>query len=173
MGTSSTCAENLVLIGFMGAGKSTVGRLLARKTGRPFLDTDALIESTVGMPVPEIFESRGEAFFREKERETARWIAECVRGCILSTGGGFPESAEDPKRLGIVVYLKLEWEAVLRRVGEEERSRRPLFRDLETAKKLYETRRALYEKMAQIVVDADRPPKAVAEAVLAAVKNEK
>ena len=157
----------------MGAGKSTTGRLLARRTARPFLDTDVLIESTVGMPVAEIFERKGEAFFRREERKTARWIAECVRGCVLSTGGGFLESAEHPENLGILIYLKMEWEAVLRRVDEEERSRRPLFCDLDAAKKLYETRRALYEKRAQIVVDADRPPEAVAEAVLAAVKSEK
>ena len=171
MGTSSTCAENLVLIGFMGTGKSTVGRLLAQKTGRPFLDTDALIESTVGMSVSEIFERKGEPFFRQKERETARWVAECVRGCVLSTGGGFSESVEHPERLGIVVCLKLEWNAVLRRISKKERSRRPLFRDLEAAKKLYETRRALYEKMARIVVDADRPPEAVAEVVLASLSE--
>ncbi|WP_457595245.1 shikimate kinase [Hydrogenimonas sp.] len=163
---SSGCPENIVLIGFMGSGKSTVGRLLARRSGRYFLDADTLIESQQGRPIPDIFASEGEAFFRQLERESAEWMARCVRGTVVSTGGGMPLVVERLREIGRVVYLKLPFESIVSRVTSKERRQRPLFRDLDTARELYDARRSVYEAQAQIVVEAEGPPERIVSEIL-------
>jgi len=160
------CAENLVLIGFMGAGKSTVGRLLAKETGRYFLDADALIESAQGRPIPSIFKENGETFFRSLEKESAEWLARCVRGSVISTGGGMPAVVERLHAMGRVIYLQLPFEEIVARLGPEERAKRPLFQNPDKARALYETRCALYERQADIILDARMSPHAIVEAVL-------
>ncbi|WP_353661725.1 shikimate kinase [Hydrogenimonas sp. SS33] len=166
MATSSDCADNIVLIGFMGAGKSTVGRLLARQSGRHFLDVDTLIAAACGMPVAEIFEKEGEAAFRRMERQSAQWLAKCVRGSVVSTGGGMPLAVDTLRKIGTVVYLKLPFASVMKRIDARERARRPLFKDPENAEMLFKEREERYESQADIVVDADRPPEAVAEEIM-------
>ncbi|WP_457598029.1 shikimate kinase [Hydrogenimonas sp.] len=163
---SSGCPENIVLIGFMGSGKSTVGRLLARRSGRYFLDADTLIESQQGRPIPDIFASEGEAFFRQLERESAEWMARCVRGTVVSTGGGMPLVVERLREIGRVVYLKLPFESIVSRVTSKERRQRPLFGDLDTARELYDARRSVYEAQAQIVVEAEGPPERIVSEIL-------
>ena len=167
MGTFSNCADNLVLIGFMGAGKSTVGRELARRTDHYFLDADTLIETAQGREIPEIFATRGEAHFRELERRSARWLAECVRGSIISTGGGMPTVVDRLHEIGTVIYLKLPFETIAQRLQGAEKERRPLFEDLCRARRLFEARAPLYERQADLIVDADRPVKEVVEEILA------
>ncbi|WP_300363009.1 shikimate kinase [Hydrogenimonas sp.] len=171
MATSSGCADNIVLIGFMGAGKSTVGRALAKRTGRYFLDADALIETAQGKAIPSIFHDKGEAYFRELERESAKWLAECVRGSIVSTGGGMPTVVERLRDIGTVVYLKLPFEKILGRITPQERERRPLFHDPAHAERLFRAREPVYEKQAQIVVDADRDVETIVEEILSSVEN--
>jgi len=160
------CSENIVLIGFMGSGKSSVGRLLSKKSGRYFLDADALIESVQGRVISSIFENYGEEYFRELEIESARWMAECVKGSIISTGGGMPLVVERLHDIGKVVYLKLPFEKILDRISAEERTKRPLFQDIEKAKNLFKLREEIYEEQAQITVNADRPLEAVVDEIL-------
>ncbi len=166
MDTLSRCPENIVLIGFMGSGKSTVGRLLARKSGRYFLDADALIESQQGRPIPEIFTKEGEAFFRKLESESAEWMAKCVRGTVISTGGGMPLVVERLQDIGTVVYLKLPFEKILERIPPGERNGRPLFGDIERAERLYTEREKVYEARAHLTVDASASAEEVVETVL-------
>ncbi len=166
MATPSKCADNLVLIGFMGAGKSTVGRKLAKRTGRYFLDADALIESAQGKEIRSIFDERGEAYFRELERESARWLAECVRGSIVSTGGGMPMVVQRLRDIGTVIYLKLPFAKILQRISPQEREKRPLFHDLSKTETLFAEREAIYAEQADITVDADRPPEIVVDEIL-------
>jgi len=160
------CSENIVLIGFMGSGKSSVGRHLAKRSGRYFLDADALIESAQAKAIPAIFKEHGEEYFRELEKESARWMAECVKGSIISTGGGMPLVVDRLHDIGKVVYLKLPFEKILERISPEERDRRPLFQDIEKAKKLFELRQKIYEEQAQITVNADRPIKTIVDEIL-------
>jgi len=160
------CSENIVLIGFMGSGKSSAGRLLSKKSGRYFLDADALIESVQGRAISSIFENYGEEYFRELEIESARWMAECVKGSIISTGGGMPLVVERLHDIGKVVYLKLPFEKILDRISAEERTKRPLFQDIEKAKNLFKLREEIYEEQAQITVNADRPLEAVVDEIL-------
>ena len=80
-------ADNVILVGFMGAGKSSVGRLLARRLGRCFVETDDMITAREGRSIPTIFAERGEAYFRSLEEETVRLLA-LKSGDVIATGGG-------------------------------------------------------------------------------------
>ena len=166
MATDCNCAENIVLIGFMGAGKTTVGRLLAQKSDRFFIDADALIESWAKRRVDEIFKTEGENAFREMERRCAEWLATCVRGSVISTGGGMATVTDRLTHIGRIVYLELSWEEILRRITPLELQKRPLFSDPKEAKRRFEERRTLYEAQADLTVDASRPPEEVAEAII-------
>src|SRR5437762_13027639 len=97
--------ENIVLVGFMGSGKSTVGRMLARQLRFRFLDTDKLVEERAGMSIPEVFEKHGEAQFRECETSVLESLRD-VRQHILATGGGIvtaPGNIPLLRLLGLVV----------------------------------------------------------------------
>jgi len=109
--------RGVFLVGFMGAGKSTVGRLLARRLGLCFLETDAMITAREGKPVAEIFAVLGEAHFRQREAEVLDEL-EAKRGHVVATGGGFPcrPGVMDRLRgLGTVVWLAAHFDAVYER----------------------------------------------------------
>ena len=120
--------KNLVLTGFMGAGKSTVGRRLAEKLKLRYVDTDAEIERRAKMSIPEIFEKHGEAYFRELERRVVEEVSE-LEGCVIVTGGGVVLNRENILNLrkkGIIVYLHAEPEVVYERLRGD--ASRPLLR---------------------------------------------
>jgi shikimate kinase / 3-dehydroquinate synthase len=157
----------IVLVGFMGAGKSTVGPRVARKMGLPFLDTDALIEGRAGSSVSDIFRERGEPAFRELEREV---VLETLSGpeAVVALGGG---ALSDPRVAQAlegkqVVYLDVSYPEARRRVGEG-RSR-PMWHQ-EEARALYERRRDSYERLSQLRVTTDhRTPEQVAASIAVA-----
>ncbi|MBI2996531.1 MAG: shikimate kinase [Candidatus Melainabacteria bacterium] len=91
-------AKNIVLIGLMGSGKSAVGRTIARKLGRRFIDTDRLIERKTGKTIPEIFEKEGENTFRKLEKEIIKKVSQYV-GIVIATGGGAIQDIESFKYL--------------------------------------------------------------------------
>ena len=118
--------KHLVLVGFMGSGKTTVGRKAARRLGLPFVDTDVLIEERAGQPIPEIFAERGEAAFRDLETGA---LEEAVSGSpsVISTGGGAllrPQNVDILRRNGILIHLEVDAPTVLLRTGN--RKSRPL-----------------------------------------------
>ena len=118
--------RNLILCGFMGCGKTTVGRRLARLTGRRFVDMDAVIEEEAG--VKEIFDRYGEADFRRREREACAALA-AAEGLVIAAGGGaltFPENAAALAATGVIVLLEVSPETVLRRLEGDDS--RPLLR---------------------------------------------
>lgn len=153
----------------MGAGKTTVGRLLARRLGWEFLDTDEWIEREAGMTVAEIFESRGEPEFRRMERAVAERLAG-LSGKVIATGGGFVVAAENlaaAERAGAVVLLEATPESVLDRVGA--RGDRPLLRGADPRARvaeLLEKRRAAYDAVPLKVDTTGRPPEEVADMIL-------
>ncbi len=162
--TVSSLAEkqrNLVLVGMPGSGKSTLGRLMAAKTGRRFIDADAEIEKTAGMSIPSIFAQEGEDGFRKRETEVLRkWGMEA--GLILATGGGCVTREENTPLLrqnGTVFWIKREIQAL-------PREGRPLSKGADLAA-MYEARKPLYEKIADITVENRGEPRAVAERMLA------
>ena len=147
-------ADNVVLVGFMGAGKSSVGRILAKRLGRCFVETDEMITATEGRPIPEIFVERGEAHFRALEDEAVRLLA-LKRGDVIATGGGLPCRDGLPEALraiGTVVWLSGEFAALYERAlrGGD----RPMLhgRTREQAEALYESRKPFYAK-ADVTVD--------------------
>lgn len=120
--------ENIILVGFMGAGKSVVGKALSARLGYPMVDTDLIIEQRAGMPIPEIFRRYGEAYFRNLEEEVVAEVA-AKRGQIIATGGGVLLREANRSRLrasGILVYLKAHPLAIIERLRGAGLLARPL-----------------------------------------------
>ena len=143
---------NTVLIGMMGAGKSTVGRLLAARTGRPFSDTDELVEAAVGCSISELWQRRGEDAFRSLEAQAVAEVAS-ADGQVVAVGGGAvlrPDNVAALRATGRLVYLRARPETLRARVGQA--GGRPLAARLET---LAAEREATYLSAADLVVDTD------------------
>ena len=157
MGVTDAADEarrSVILVGFMGAGKSTIGRMVARRLSLCFVETDAMITAHEGKSIPEIFAEHGEAHFRRLEAEVLDLLAE-KRGHVIATGGGFPcrpGAMERLRELGTVVWLASGFETTYERasrVGE-----RPMLtaRSREEAAALYEARQDYYRR-AHLSVD--------------------
>jgi shikimate kinase/3-dehydroquinate synthase len=152
--------QNVFLVGLMGAGKTTIGRLLARKLGMRFVDSDHEIEERTGATIPWIFEIEGEASFRRREAEVIRDLSG-QQGIVLATGGGAildPESRALLQERGNVVYLRASITSILARTGHDKN--RPLLQTPDPRRKLEELlgqREPLYLEMARLVVDTGRP----------------
>jgi shikimate kinase len=162
----------VVLVGPPGAGKTTVGRLLAERLGTAYRDTDADIEATAGKPIPEIFLDEGEPHFRDLERAAVR-AAVAGHGGVLSLGGGAIMDAGTRALLaGLpVVFLDVGLHDAVRRVGLD--APRPLLavNPRQRWRELMEQRRPLYTEVAHAVVGTDdRTPEDVADAVLDALQ---
>jgi len=152
---------NLYLVGLMGSGKTTVGRQLAKRLERPFLDTDHEIEARTGVSVPTIFEIEGEAGFRRREAELVKELTE-QQGIVMATGGGAVLNAESRKFLqqrGWTVYLNAQPQLLWERTRHDRN--RPLLQvenPLERLTQLYAERDPLYREIAHFIVDCNRAP---------------
>lgn len=144
---------NIILTGFMGSGKSTVGRMLAKELNSYFLDTDLLIENFENKTIKEIFEKEGEDAFREMEKRCFEWIKNSVKNTIISVGGGFPVYIPEIKEAGRVIYLKVDFEDILKRMDNKEIKKRPLFKDIKKAKELFDKRDKIYTNLADFVIE--------------------
>lgn len=147
---------NIFLVGLMGAGKTSMGKLLSRRLGKTFYDSDYEIERATGVKVAVIFEIEGEAGFRSREAKT---LAELVRrkDIVLATGGGAVISADNRKLLagnGVVVYLRAAAADLWRRTRHDKN--RPLLKaadPLARLQQLYDERDPFYREVADIIVD--------------------
>jgi shikimate kinase len=153
-------SRSVVLVGLMGAGKSTVGRRLAQKLGLPFMDADHEIEAAAGMTIPDIFAIFGEAYFRDGERRViARLLQEGPM--VLATGGGAfmcPETRSNIAAAGVSVWLKADLEVLMRRVRK--RTNRPLLQNADpegTMRRLIEVRHPVYA-LADVTVESHEIP---------------
>jgi len=151
--------RNIVLVGFMGTGKTTVGQLLAKQTGMPLVDMDTLIEERTGKTINDIFAEDGETHFRTLEREMVKELA-TREGQVISTGGGIvlnPDNIADFEKTGLVVCLLANAETVLDRVRHD--ASRPLLAGDKATKitELLETRKPLYEAVAHKIDTNGRP----------------
>lgn len=151
--------ENIILIGFMGSGKTTVGLRLSYKMRMPVEDTDKLIERREGRSISEIFEREGEARFRELETGLLRDLGDRKQKCIFSVGGGTPVRRENQvllKQLGKVVYLRVKPETVYERLkGDVSRPLLQCDNPLTRIRELMEARKDAYESCADLVLDTD------------------
>ncbi len=149
--------NNIFVIGFMGAGKTTAGRLLAKKLNLKFCDLDETVEKELGMTINEIFSRHGEDFFRDEESKMLRSVAQRERQ-VVSTGGGVvlrEENWEAMRGAGIVVYLRASAEVLYNRV--KNKTMRPLLQvenPFENVQELLSRRILLYEK-ADLIVDTE------------------
>ena len=147
--------NNIVLCGFMGCGKTVVGKELAKIMGRKFIDTDELIEKEQGIAIKAIFAARGEDYFRELEYEACKKVSE-MKNCVISTGGGaltFERNAAALKEGGKIVFLDASFDVICERIGNS--NNRPLFEDREKARQLYDERKTKYLAAADYVIDGD------------------
>jgi shikimate kinase len=168
--------DNVILVGFMGAGKSSVGRLLARRLGRCFVETDDMIVAQEGRSIPEIFATRGEAHFRAAEMEAVRLLA-LKRGDVIATGGGLPcrEGVPDALRaLGTLVWLAGDFATLYER-ARGAKDERPMLasRSRADVEALYRAREPYY-RQADITVDTSAlGPDVVAARVALALAERK
>ncbi len=158
---------NVIFVGFMGCGKTTVARMLAMKRGMRFVDTDKLIVKKERLSVKEIFEKKGESYFRELEREIIDEYIKFCDNCSVATGGGMPCFFDNMKRLksiGWVVFLNAPFEVILHRITVN--GQRPLFNDIDQAKRLYDSRIECYKKAHfTITMTANKEKESVVELV--------
>lgn len=154
---------NLILIGFMGTGKTSLGKLLANRLGRGFVDLDQKIEREAGMSIPKIFELHGEKYFRELEKKAVREVSG-RKNLVIATGGGTVKDAENVRLLknsGVIICLTTDPEEIFRRT--ERRGERPVLdgggeERLATIKKLLAEREIFYSQADYTIDTTDWSP---------------
>ena len=159
-GRTGGCAmKNVILIGFMGAGKTTVGERYAKKHGLPMVDTDWLIEERAGMTISEIFAQKGEDEFRRTETAVLQTLLSDTQEKVISVGGGLPLREENRrllKQLGTVIYLEVNPDTVLKRLKGD--TTRPLLQGGDVTRRVEEliaARGPIYREAAGLIVDVN------------------
>jgi len=152
--------KNVILIGFMGVGKGSVAREVAKNSAYMTIDTDDLIESMENKKIKNIFEDEGEKYFRSLEKKVAFWLESSVKNTLISTGGGFYKQ-KNIKKIGTIVFLDSPFDAIIKRIKKHPNAvnklkKRPLLQDLKKAKELYDLRRPEYLKLSDIVIDVTK-----------------
>jgi len=168
--------RRVYLIGFMGAGKSTVGARLARRLGWPFVELDREIEKEAGRSIPEIFRAEDEEGFRDREHRVLRRVGRGDAPCVVACGGGVPLYERNRRILretGIPIHLEVSPDTVLRRLGED--ASRPLLPSGEgrekRLKRLWHQRQDAYNGFERSVSTEGCSPDEVVEKVLARLRE--
>ena len=165
-------ARSIVLVGMMGAGKSSIGRRLAGELGIVFVDADAEIEKAAGMSIPEMFDFKGEEYFRSGEARVIARLLDCGPQ-VLATGGGAFMNAQTRglvRDKGVSIWLKADIEVLLRRV--KRRNDRPLLRDSDPAEaltQLLEQRDPVYAEADLIIQSRDVPHETIMTEIITAL----
>lgn len=152
--------KHIILIGFMGAGKTTIGRRLSYLAKKPFLDMDQYIEKQEGREIKEIFATEGECVFRAIETKSLEKIKLERAKYVISTGGGMPIQEKNQKLLkemGTIIYLRIQAETVCERIKQD--SKRPLLQVENPRQKIAEmlkVRNPIYEELADYIIDVDQ-----------------
>lgn len=173
---ASISPVRLYLSGFMGAGKSTVGKTLADRLGWPFEDLDDVIEREEGRTIPEIFENRGEAAFRTLETKHLENASDREPPLVLAVGGGAPVQARNRaimEETGVEVFLDVPFPVAFRRIRESDH--RPLVPDGPDAEQqlrdLWESRRDRYREAEWVIECEDEDPPTIARKIEIKLKN--
>ena len=135
---------NIILSGFMGCGKTTIGRIIARKLSLDFIDTDKLIEKKEGRIIREIFDTDGEGYFRDREHEICAELSN-EDNMVIATGGGaltFDRNKEVLSKNGRIIFIDVDLDTIIKRIGND--SRRPLLNNETRA--LFDKRNPIYKK---------------------------
>jgi len=158
---------NIILTGFMGTGKTTLGRLLAEKIGYEFIDTDALIEKQISQTIAELFEEQGEAAFRKLESDLVEGLAQ-KEGLVIATGGGLvldPSNVAVLSKTGKIICLTASPEEILARVAKQQ-DVRPLLQEKDPKAKiidLLQQRDSVYRQFPQLSTSDSSPDKLIGE----------
>ena len=158
---------NIFLCGFMGCGKSTIGKELSKMKGCGFCDTDELIVKKEKMSIPEIFEKKGEKYFRQKETEILKEL-ESYKG-IVACGGGLmlnAENAEIAKKHGKVIFLNTPFESCYNRIKGDKNRPIVMEKTYEQLKELYDYRFEIYKNNSSFEVDADNSPMQIVKEIM-------
>jgi shikimate kinase len=165
--------RSIVLVGMMGAGKSTIGRRLAARLRLPFLDADGEIETAAGMSIPDIFETHGEAHFRDGEARVIARLLEAGPG-VLATGGGAFMRTETRERIrgkAVSIWLKADADIIMRRV--KRRADRPLLQTADpaaTVGRLIEEREPVYQCADLTIWSRDVPHEKIVDECIEALR---
>ena len=146
--------DNIVLIGFMGSGKTSVGKSLARQLYKNFVDVDSIIEAEQNSSITDIFENKGEAYFRSLEQKCINELTQNT-GQIIATGGGLPIYSSIPEK-SLIINIDADFDVILERLSTKERNKRPLLQDESRARALFEQRIDTYRELAHFSVDANQ-----------------
>jgi shikimate kinase len=163
--------SNIILVGFMGSGKTSTGKELSKMLNFHFLDTDAWIEDKTGMTIPQIFEKHGELFFRQQEEKVIKWLVG-KNNYVVSTGGGTwvnKENRENLLKLGWCIWLKISPEDIWQRVSSHLEQRPLLLKSENPVKhlKIILKERMPFYSLAQASIDTNKKnPKEIALEIL-------
>jgi len=138
----------------MGSGKTSVGKILAKQLFKDFVDVDTMIEAEVGASVNEIFETKGEAYFRDLEQKCINKLTE-NKGQIIATGGGLPIYSSISEK-SLIVNIDADFDVILNRLSKKEHAKRPLLQDEDRARTLFNERIDTYKELATFSVDANQ-----------------
>lgn len=164
----------LFLVGMPGSGKSTVGKLLADSLDMPFIDLDKVIEQEEGTTIREIFNAKGESYFRDQERNTLHKVVSSNDRFVLATGGGVPcffDNMDFMKRQGKVIFMDIPVAALAKRLQNEGLAIRPLLKDFSTLDRLEEhlfntfSKRKIFYIQADFQIEADTPAATLVEKI--------
>lgn len=163
--------DNIVLTGFMGSGKTTIGKLLSERYGYTFIDTDQYIEEKCGCTIAELFSKKGESYFRQLETDILKELNASLTHAVLSTGGGLPlreENAAELATLGTVIYLQITPEEVISRLSGD--NTRPLLSGDDPEQKVRDLltyRTPLYERAADLTIPVTKlTPEYIVEEII-------
>ncbi len=156
----------IFLCGFMGCGKSTIGKKLAAVTDRNFIDMDEYIENKAGLSIPEIFSEKGEEHFRELETKAVKALGKT--NAVIACGGGAmlkKINADEAKKNGKVIYLELPFEICYERIRDDRNRPIVMNNTKDTLREIYNNRISLYENNSDIKINADSTPQSIAEEI--------
>lgn len=159
------------LCGFMGCGKTTVGKIAAKKLGYCFCDSDELIVEREGMSIPEIFAEKGEPYFRQVEAEVIKSL--CGKNIIVACGGGAmlnPDTAAAAAKAGAVIFIDLDFEACYERISGDENRPIVISSTKEELEERFNARYDVYMKHSTMQIDGSGSPLSTAELIIDAVK---
>lgn len=161
---------SVYLCGFMGCGKSHIGRMTAKLLGMKFIDLDRYIVNAQGLTIPEIFDKFGEPHFRALE---AKYIRELAEGCVVATGGGAlinDETAKYARENGVSVYINTAFELCYRRISGDKNRPLVVKNTKEQLRELYETRAVIYKRNSTFMVNGNSRDRIIADEIAKLVR---
>lgn len=164
-------SETVYLCGFMGCGKTTVGRLLSSMLDLPYCDMDDHIEKTLGMSIPDIFEEKGEEYFRKRETEAVSVLGEA--GGVISCGGGAmlrEVNAAAAKKFGKVVFIDTPFDVCWQRIADDKGRPIVMRNTKESLEVVYDERYPLYKGNCDICVSGEGTPEEIAGRIIELIK---